>query len=288
MAPLAIAALGVASAVAATPAGAATFAFSTGNPDGRIGTLSRPAGPGAVQTETADDFALGQVSRITHATFIGLLPTGTALSSVRNVEIEFYNVFPGASADPPSGNVPTRANSPADFEIASATRDGHDGSLTFATTQLDPSFTVANTVVDGINRSPGQFTGGEGPATGQEVLFDIQFTTPVLLGADHFFFRPEVELADGQFLWLSAPKPILAPGTPLAPDFQAWMRNDNLVPDWLRIGTDITHQAPFNMAFSLDGVAGVPEPGVWAMMLIGLGAAGVQLRRARARAGAVT
>ncbi len=34
------------------------FFFSTGNPDGLIGTLSRPAGPGLLQTETADDFVL--------------------------------------------------------------------------------------------------------------------------------------------------------------------------------------------------------------------------------------
>jgi hypothetical protein len=31
------------------------------------------------------------------------------------------------------------------------------------------------------------------------------------------------------------------------------------VPDWLRIGTDITGQGPFNAAFVLNGVA-VPAP----------------------------
>lgn len=29
--------------------------FSTGNPDGKIATLSRQAGPGGLETETADD-----------------------------------------------------------------------------------------------------------------------------------------------------------------------------------------------------------------------------------------
>jgi hypothetical protein len=32
-----------------------------------------------------------------------------------------------------------------------------------------------------------------------------------------------------------------------------------LEPDWLRIGTDITGQGPFNAAFDLNGVA-VPGP----------------------------
>jgi hypothetical protein len=36
------------------PAGASTLLFSTGSPDGKIGTLSMPAGPGSLETETAD------------------------------------------------------------------------------------------------------------------------------------------------------------------------------------------------------------------------------------------
>src|SRR6202022_4163866 len=99
------------------PAGAATLLFSTGNPDGKIGTLSRPAGTGLLETETADDFVLGQASRIPQATFVGLLPSGVALSSISRIEIELYHVFPTDSANPPSGNVPTRVNSPSDVEF---------------------------------------------------------------------------------------------------------------------------------------------------------------------------
>jgi hypothetical protein len=33
-----------------------SFFFSTGSPDGKIATLSRIAGPGKLETETADDF----------------------------------------------------------------------------------------------------------------------------------------------------------------------------------------------------------------------------------------
>jgi hypothetical protein len=158
--------------------------------------------------------------------------------------------------------VPTRVNSPGDVEIDDATRDGADGSLSFKATLLNPSFNVANSVVTGIHPSPGQFTGGEGSVTGQEVLISVTFNPPISLPADHYFFRPEVELSSGDFLWLSAPKPIVSPGTPFTPDLQSWIRNDDLAPDWLRIGTDITHEGPFNAAFSLSGETDADNDGV--------------------------
>src|SRR5437867_3022264 len=240
---------------------AASFSFSTGNPDGKIATLSRPPLGPLIQTETADDFILPETTLIRLATFTGLIPSDASLDSILNVEVEIYHVFPNDSADPPSGNVPTRNNSPGDVEIDDATRDGADGSLSFKATLLNPSFDVENSVVTGINPIPNQFTGGEGAVSGQEVLISVTFDPPISLPADHYFFRPEVELSSGDFLWLSAPKPIVAPGTPFTPDLQSWIRNDDLAPDWLRIGTDITHQGPFNAAFSLstdadeDGVA---------------------------------
>jgi PEP-CTERM motif len=117
------------------------------------------------------------------------------------------------------------------------------------------------------------------------VEFFVTFTTPFVLGPDHVFFRPEVDLgSSGDFLWLSAPKPIVAPGTPFSPDLQTWTRTHGpgaLAPDWSRIGTDITHQGPFNAAFSLTGFV-VPEPSTWAMMLLGFAGLGfVGYRQAR-------
>jgi len=167
-----------------------------------------------------------------------------------NVEVEIYHVFPNDSANPPSGHVPTRVNSPGDVEIGSATRDGADGSLSFRATLLNPSFSVANSVVTGIRLSPPPLTGGEGSVTGQEVLISVTFNPPISLPAGHYFFRPEVELSSGDFLWLSAPKPTAPPL--FTGDLQSWIRNDDLAPDWLRIGTDITKQGPFNAAFSLS------------------------------------
>ena len=135
--------------------------------------------------------------------------------------------------------------------------------MTFTPSPLSNSFTALNSVQPGgIHPKPGQFTGGDGQVTGQEIRFDTSFTNPFDLQAGHYFFVPQVEVTSpgGNFLWLSAPKPIVAPGTPFSPDLQSWTRDDpGLNPDWLRIGTDITHQGPFNAAFSLSGTA-VPSP----------------------------
>jgi hypothetical protein len=248
--------------------GFADILFSTGTPDGKIATASRPAAVGgALETETADDFILGQNALVSGATFTGLLPSGALLSSITGVEIELYHVFPVDSTDPPDGRVLTRANSPSDNQFAAF--DSGLGSLSFVAGVVNASFTASNSVVNGINPSPNQFTGGEGSVTGEEVTFTVTFTTPFLVGAtDHDFFRPEVGLSSGSFLWLSAPKPITSPGTafqfPGGPttDLQTWIRNDGagaLAPDWERIGTDVTHQGPFNAAFSLTGNV-VPEP----------------------------
>src|SRR6266436_2851983 len=216
----------------ATPVWADTFFFSTGTPDGRLGALSRPASPGKLETETADDFLLTQTTVLTRATITGLIPLGTPLANISNVEVEVYHIFPQDSANPPSGNVPTRVNSPADVEIAAATRDSSLGTLGFTANLASASFSVLNTVVNGINKKPLQTTGGEGPATGEEVEITITFTSPIILPAGHYFFRPEVLVNASDFLYLSAPRPIVSPGTVFAGDLQAWIRNTNLAPDW--------------------------------------------------------
>jgi hypothetical protein len=247
-------------ALASTPAVAASFSFSTGTTDGRLGALSRRPSPGKIETETADDFQLKDTTAITGAAITGLLPAGTLLENISNVEVELYHIFPQDSAFPPSGNVPSRVNSPADVEIDSATRDGTLKTLAFSASLLNGNFMVQNTVVNRIQT----MTGGDGPRTGEEVEITIQFTTPIILPAGDYFFRPEVLLAadsDFDFLYLSAPRPIAPPL--FMGDRQAWIRNSNLAPDWLRIGTDIIDGATpptFNMTFSLTGET-IPEAG---------------------------
>jgi hypothetical protein len=250
----------------ALPAAAQTpFSFSTGSPDGKIATATRPDTGGVFEIESADDFVLTHSTSITSATFIGLLPRG---ASPANVVVEIYRVFPNDSSDPPSGNVPSRVNSPSD--VAFAERDNGAG-LSFSTTLVTADFTAANSVQPGgIHPIPGFQTGGDGQVTGDEVQFNVTFTMPFDLPADHYFFVPQVQLSDGAFLWLSAPRP----GTPFPPgftDLQSWTRDEMLDPDWLRVGQDIVGGDPFptfNAAFSLNGSI-IPESSTWAMMLIG-------------------
>ena len=254
----------------ATPAWADPFFFNTGTVDGKLGALSQPATSDKLETETADDFILTETTTIAQATITGLIPSGTPLTNIENVEVEVYHVFPtdsdvGRTSGPPlfsTAQVPARLNSPSDVEIDDATRDGASGTLEFSASLLNPSFEVANTVVTGINKKPDQTTHGDGAARGEEVEIAITFTPPILLAAGHYFFRPEVQVAGGDFLYLSAPRPIVAPGTPFIGDLQAWIRNSNLNPDWLRIGTDIIVGTPptFSMTFSLTGET-VPEAG---------------------------
>jgi len=237
----------------ATSGWGAAFTFSTGLPDGRMATGSQPNGVSVVESESADDFVLTSQTTITQASFYGLLPMTPTVSYVG---VEIYRVFPQDSTNPPSGNVPTRANSPSD--VAFDTRDSTTGNLTFSTSALGP-FTVANTVVaGGIHKVPNQTNGGTGSASGNEYRFDVTFTTPIVLPAGHYFFVPQVALSSGSFLWLSSPKPIPVSATPFSNDLQSWTRDANLAPDWLRVGTDIvggTTPPTFNAAFSLSGTS---------------------------------
>jgi PEP-CTERM motif len=256
------------------------FTFTTGAPDGRIGLASRPAAGPTIEIETADDFILTNPTTITGATFTGLLPSSTPLSSINFVGVELYRVFPKDSVNPPSGSVPTRVNSPSDNAFAS--RDSTAGNLAFTVTLVNPSFSVANSIVNGIHKIPSQTTGGEGAVTGEEVTFTLNFTTPLVLAPDHYFFKPEAGLTAGTlgtFLWLSTARP----GPIFAGDLQAWIRNTNLDPDWLRAGTDIVggNSPPtFNAAFSLTGTA-VPEPSTIVLLIGGFAVLAWRRRRGR-------
>ena len=274
-------------------ASAVPFFFSTGDVNGQLATASRPSSPGKIEIETGDDFVVsGGTLKLTSATFQGLIPTGSSLSNIGTVRVEIYRVFPadsdvGRTSGPPTfstSQVPTRVNSPSDVALDS--RESGGGGLTFTPGIVQSNFTAANSIVNGIHPLPNVMTGGEGPVTGQRVQFNVLFSTPFSLPADHYFFVPQVELASGDFLWLSSVRPIVSPGTPFAPDLQSWIRNENLDPDWLRSGTDIVGGTTFNAAFTLDGdLSAVPEPATLLLMGTSMVGAGMIARRRRQRLG---
>jgi hypothetical protein len=253
------------------PAG---FFFSTGLPDGKVATIAEPASAhnSHVEFESADDFALTTETVLQHATFTGLLTGGATPQDVSNLVVEIYRVFPndsdvGRTFGPPTfstDRVPTRVNSPSD--VALDARASGALELSFQSFVLSKTFTAQNSVSrpDKIRVS----SHGNGPATGEEVAFSVNFATPFDLPAGHYFFVPQVGLSDkapagADFLWLSAPRPIAPPGTPFpagVPDLQSWMRDDPpLAPDWLRIGTDIIGGTTFNASFSLSGTTVPPR-----------------------------
>ncbi|HXS96463.1 MAG TPA: PEP-CTERM sorting domain-containing protein [Candidatus Limnocylindrales bacterium] len=268
-------------------ASASTYFFSTGTANGNMAMASRPDSSGKVEIEAADDFFLTDPTLLTSATFTGLL-SNASTSDISRVIIEIYQVFPadsdvGRTSGPPTFStteVPTRVNSPSDVQFDS--RDSSNPlSLTFTSSNLG-LISASNSVLNGINPKPLQTTGGDGAVRGSEVTFNVNFVDPLNLAGGHYFFVPQVELANGDFYWLSGSRPITSPGTPFpsgVTDLQAWIRNDGLAPDWLRVGTDIVGGNPaptFNGAFTLSGET-VPEPSM--SLLLGIAIAGLSIVR---------
>jgi len=241
--------------ILAAPGWADPFFFTTGNTDGRIGVASRPpsADGSKIEIEAADDFILSSETLLYGAVFTCLLPVGTTTDDIGTVTVEIYRVFPNDSDTTRTPNVPTRVNSPSDveFDDRSSDKAPGTGNLAFSFVVLQLQYTADNSVINGINPLPNQNTGGEGPVTGWLAQFIVLFVDEFSLPPDHYFIVPQIEILNGkgEFLWLSAPhNPPQFTG-----DLQQWVRNSELDPDWLRVGTDIVGGTTFNGSFSLLG-----------------------------------
>src|SRR5438445_6146906 len=140
--------LGSLLALAMIGSASAQRVINNGPVDGLMAVGSRPGISPKIEIEAADDFVLNGFFNAYHATFTGLLTGGATVTSIGVVDVEIYRVFPKDSTNPPSGNVPTRTNSPSDE--AFTTRSTLDGNMTFTATALGP-ITAANSVLNGIN-----------------------------------------------------------------------------------------------------------------------------------------
>ena len=268
----------------AMPAAADTpFFFSTGDPDGKMATATRPD-TAPFEIELADDFVLTSSTSITSATFTGLLPP---VRRATQVVVEIYRVFPKdfecrahqRAADLLDAKVPTRVNSPSDVEFDD--RDSRASDLSFTTSLVTPASPRSTRCNRRHPSQPSQTTGGNGAVTGEEVQFNVTFTTPFLLPADHYFFVPQVEL-DGRRLPLAVGaetdrlardavpaglhRPAeLDPRCSARPRLAA-RRHGHRRPNRTRI--------PDLQRGVLADRRRVPEPSTWAMMLLGFAGLG--------------
>ena len=130
-------------------------------------------------------------------------------------------MFPVALTDPPDGRMIERTNWLSDNNFVVA--HGRFGQLRLTTMVLDFELHRGQLGHQRHQSDLQPVHRRRRPVTGVEVQFNVTFRTPFVLGPDHVFFRPEVERGSaGNFLWLSAPKPLLPPRTPFTPvEFRA-------------------------------------------------------------------
>ena len=211
------------------------FSFTTSTPDGRIGSRST-AGHGR---RPRDRSGRRLHSRGRHAADRRQL-LWTAAS--RRVSIRRRV---RASRDLP--RVPENSTAPAERcradtrELAVGRRVRHsrgsgDGSLSYATSIVNPNFTVANSIVNGINPVPLQTTNGEGPVRGQEALIPLRssFSLP-----PDYYFVVSASPADQRYVPLA-----VRSGTgALHGGFPGLDSQRQSGSNWLRAGTDIVEEA---------------------------------------------
>jgi hypothetical protein len=225
----------------ASPGWAPSFFFGSGAHDGRMAAALRPGRADLEEIESAGDFTLTRETFTRQATLTGLLPPGAGSSDVTEVVVEIDRVFTDDAPIPSDEGAPAGNDLPS--EAARAGRDGEvsdmAGRLELELEAVADSLIAENSVLDGIHPLPEANMHGEGSVSREEVRFEVTFPKASGLPAGHPFFIPRWKLESGKFLRLPAPKPMVAPVTPLAPDPQDTIRNQSPALDWLRAGDDI-------------------------------------------------
>ena len=130
-----------------------------------MATATRPAVDAPFEIESADDFVLTHRLQSPAQSSRACCPPGRPLTDIGAVVVEIYRVFPKDSTFPPSGNVPTRVNSPSD--VAFQERNSTSG-LTFTPGVVSASFPVANSVQPGGIHLPSTPPGGDGSVTARK------------------------------------------------------------------------------------------------------------------------
>ena len=268
-----IAAVAFAAVMMPLPAAADPFFFSTGNPDGKIATATRPESAGKFEIESADDFSLTAQTSITGATFTGLLTEGSTTANIGQVVVEIYQVFPnGSDVGRTSGapvfstnRVPTRANSPSDVALDSRDFpwDRLASKLRF---WLIPSrhSTASNLAVyiRCLVKLPAATVSDRVGST-----IHSEFFNPVRFGCGSILLRPASHLISPWGLSLALGTEGFVPSRHAFPrrfyDLQSWTRARCWTPTgcgWGPTSLAVHSGKPtFNAAFSLTGVS-VPLP----------------------------
>jgi hypothetical protein len=76
-----------------TVARADSFFISTGNPDGKIATRSRPSSAGKLEIETGDDFLLSSPTRLTSGPSRDYCPAGRRCRRLPKPALRFIGAF---------------------------------------------------------------------------------------------------------------------------------------------------------------------------------------------------
>src|SRR5215469_10717255 len=100
-----IAALGL--TTLAVSASADAILYNNLTPNAMIGVATRPTPSGSFEIEAGDDFVATTPVSVTHASFVGLVVSGTTAPAVQDVTLEIYRVFPddsdvGRTSGPPT------------------------------------------------------------------------------------------------------------------------------------------------------------------------------------------